>query len=137
MCHDYFDIYALLKSFGFHIRDKTKKRKKNPFFTVCKDQSTRQKTTGLPGKHLCRVLNLWHTAKVPFFAMCYGIWHTANLPCLPCVVALAHGKVALPPSAVVVAFFLPSVELCTRQRLCRMPDKKSTTKKAFADAWLP
>jgi len=82
------------------------KIEKKSFFAVCKDQSTRQRmATGLPGKHLCRVLNPWHTAKVPFFAVCYGIWHTANLPCLPCVVALAHGKVALPPSAVVVDFF--------------------------------
>jgi len=105
---------------------------------VCKDQSTRQRmTTGLPGKHLCRVLNPWHTAKVPFFAVCCGIWHTANFSCLPCVMALAHGKVALSPSAAVIAFFLPSVELCTRQRLCRVPDKKPTAKKAFADAWLP
>ena len=56
---------------------------------MCKDQSTRQRmATGLPGKHLCRVLNPWHTAKVPFFAVCCGLWHTANLPCLPCVMAL-------------------------------------------------
>jgi len=79
VCDDYFDIYALLKSFGFHIRDKTKKRKKSILCRV---------TTGLPGKDLCRVLNPWHTAKVPFFAVCCGLWHTAKLPCLPCVKTL-------------------------------------------------
>ena len=43
---------------------------------------------GLPEKDLCSVLNPWHTAKVPFFAVWCGLWHTAKLSCLSCVKAL-------------------------------------------------
>ena len=75
------------------------------------------------GSILCRVL--WYLAhgKPPLFAVCRGAGTRQSGP------AAVSCRSRL--------FFLPSVELCTRQKLCRMPDKKSTTKKAFADAWLP
>ena len=80
---------------------KQKNRQKKPFFAVCKNQSTRQRMAmGLAGKHLCCVLNPGHTAKDPFFAVC---WHTAK--------ASSHRQLSSSP------FFLPSVEYCTR--LCR------------------
>jgi hypothetical protein len=85
-------------------------------FAVCKTHGTRQRCLH------CRVL--WPTAhgKGAFFAMCQDSGHTAKI---------------VTPSAVVPSLFLPSVTFCTRQSFCRVPDKKPTAKKAFADVWLP
>ena len=132
---DYFDIYALLKSFGFLICDKTNKTEKKPFFAVCKDQSTRQrKYTRSAWKGLCRVQKPWHTAKVTSLpcALTSGTRQTLLLCHVSRVVA--HGKGPLAISRRDLSFFCQVSRFAHGKAFAVCPTKKPTAKRPFVDA---
>ena len=93
--------------------------------------------------NLCCVQRPRHTAKMSFEAC---LVHP-----LPCVFTRAHGKgwlfamsqtsrhtanALFPISRHHGTFILPSTSFCTRQKLCRVPNKTHTAKCLFADVWM-
>ena len=123
-------IYMIF--WGYHIRNNQTKKIGSGTFAVCKNHGTRQRCQSLPcaktmahskGTNLCHVQKPRHTVKIKT---------------LPCATSAGHTAKSCTTSPFLsLPLFLPWVGICTRQRLCCVPDIKHTAKAGFADAWLP
>ena len=99
---------------------------------MCRDQSTRQRRyTRLAWKRPLPCAKTMAHGKGYLFAMCFDLRHTANIASLSCVKSRDTRQRSSHRQPPWPLFFLPSVAFCTRQSLCRVPDKKTHGKEAL------
>ena len=106
-------IVIYMKCLGYHIRNQQTNKIESGTFAVCKNQGTRQRNHSLP----CAKASAHGKGSV--FAVCH--------------IGRAHGKPTF-TSPLLEAIFLSWAEICTRQKVCRVPDMWHMAKTAFADA---